>query len=281
VRLADLAPAREIHLEKLTLRHAGASQDVLHGLDLRIPAGQRLAVVGRNGAGKTTLATVLAGLRKPTEGRLFVDGVDLATVDTSSWQRRVAVLSQDFVHYPLTAYDNVGLGCPELLSDRDAVLGAAELAGATGVIAAIPGGWDSVLDPTLAGGTDLSGGQWQRIGLARALLAVAGGARVLVLDEPTSALDVRAEAALFAELITMPALRGVTVILISHRFGSVRQAERIVVLDDGRVCEDGTHSELVDAGGLYASLFSSQAELFREPCDPGGPAAVGEVALDA
>ena len=262
--LSPLAPEREVRVEQLRLRHSGADHDVLRGVDLVIPAGQRLALVGLNGAGKTTLATVLAGLRPPTGGRVLVDGVDLAAVDPSAWQRRVAVLSQDFVHYPLTAYDNVGLGAPELLEDRAAVLEAAERAGAAGIIDRIDGGWDAVLSPTLAGGIDLSGGQWQRIGLARALLAVAGGARVLVLDEPTSALDVRAEAALFRELIAMPSLQDITVILISHRFSSVRQAGRIVVLDDGVVAEDGSHAELLAHGGRYASLFTFQAALFND-----------------
>jgi len=258
------APTREVRFEGVALRHARADHDVLHDLDLVIPAGQRLAVVGLNGAGKTTLATVLAGLRRPTAGRVMVDGVDLATVDPSTWQRRVAVLSQDFVHYPLTTYDNVAFGAPELAHDREAVQRVAERAGAAQVIRDVEGGWDAVLSPTLAGGTDLSGGQWQRIGLARALFAVAGGARVLVLDEPTSALDVRAEAALFAELIAMPALQDITVLLISHRFSSVRHASRIVVLDGGVVAEDGTHEDLLAADGRYASLFTFQAALFNE-----------------
>ncbi len=268
VRLPALAPEREVRFEGVTLRHAGSDVDVLKGIDLVIPAGQRLALVGLNGAGKTTLATVLAGLRPPTSGRVLVDGIDLAAVDPSRWQRRVAVLSQDFVHYPLTAFDNVGLGAPELIEDRQAVQEAAERAGAAGIVDRIEGGWDAVLSPTLAGGIDLSGGQWQRIGLARALFAVAGGARVLVLDEPTSALDVRAEAALFRELIAMPSLRDITVVLISHRFSSVRQAGRIVVLDGGVVAEDGNHASLLAAGGRYASLFTFQAALFNdEPSD--------------
>lgn len=272
VALPPAAPQVDLRCEGLTLRHRGSDRDVLDRLDLTIPAGQRLAVVGRNGAGKTTLATVLSGLRPPTAGRLLVDGVDLAVVDVSTWQRRVAVLSQNFVRYPLTVRDNVGLGAPELIEDRAAVERAAELAGAGPVIAGIDGGWDAVLSPTLKGGTDLSGGQWQRIGLARALFAVSAGARVLILDEPTSALDVRAEAALFSELIAMPALAGVTVILISHRFSSVRQAERIVVLEDGAVIEDGDHAALVAAGGRYAELFAFQAALFHD----GDPDLVGD-----
>lgn len=264
VTLAALAPEQEVRFERVALRHAGADHDVLSDLDLVIPAGQRLALVGLNGAGKTTLATVLAGLRKPTGGRVLVDGTDLAQVDYAVWQRRVAVLSQNFVRYPLTAFDNVAVGGPELQRDRAAVLHAAELGGAAAVVEGIPGGWDTVLTPTVKDGVDLSGGQWQRIGLARALLAVAAGARMLVLDEPTSALDVRAEAALFAELIAMPALQGITVVLISHRFSSVRQAERIVFLDSGAVCEDGSHDELLALDGRYAELFRYQAALFNE-----------------
>jgi ATP-binding cassette subfamily B protein len=269
-QLSHLAPEREIRFEDVHFRHAGGEVDVLDGLDLVIPAGQRLAIVGLNGAGKTTLATLLAGLRRPTSGRLVVDGVDLDTEDYAAWQRRVAVLSQDFVHYPLTAYDNIAVGAPEIAEDREAVLRAAEEGGAAAVVAGIEGGWDAVLSPTVKGGTDLSGGQWQRIGLARALLAVAGGARVLVLDEPTSALDVRAEAALFSELIAMPSLRDITVILISHRFSSVRQSERIIFLDGGAVAEDGTHEHLLAVQGRYASLFAHQAALFLEDPDADG-----------
>jgi ATP-binding cassette subfamily B protein len=270
--LSPLAPQTEIRFDKVALRHSGSDVDVLADLDLIVPAGQRLALVGLNGAGKTTLATVLAGLRRPTRGRVLVDGVDLATVDYAVWQRRVAVLSQNFVHYPLSGYDNIAVGGPEVAQDRDAVLHAAELGGAAQVIAGIEGGWDTVLSPTVKDGVDLSGGQWQRIGLARALLAVAAGARVLVLDEPTSALDVRAEAALFAELIAMPALRDITVILISHRFSSVRQAERIVFLDAGAVAEDGSHEELLAVQGGYAELFNFQAALFNEDAEGLEPA---------
>lgn len=269
-RLAPLAPAREIRLEGVRFRHAGGEVDVLDGLDLVIPAGQRLAIVGLNGAGKTTLASLLAGLRRPSSGRILVDGIDLDTEDYAVWQRRVAVLSQGFVHYPLSAYDNVAVGAPEIAGDLKAVLQAAEDGGAAAVVARIEGGWDTVLSPTVKGGTDLSGGQWQRIGLARALLAVAGGARVLILDEPTSALDVRAETALFAELIAMPSLRDITVVLISHRFSSVRQAERIIFLDGGVVAEDGTHEELLAVDGRYASLFAHQARLFLEGEDGDG-----------
>lgn len=278
VPLPPAAPVSEIRLEGVRLRHAGAATDVLTGVDLVIPAGQRLAVVGLNGAGKTTLASVLAGLRRPTGGRVLIDGTDLEDVDHGQWQRRVAVLSQNFVHYPLTAFDNVAVGRPELADDRAAVLAAAEQAGAASVVAGIPGGWDTVLSPTVKGGTDLSGGQWQRIGLARALLAVAGGARVLILDEPTSALDVRAEAALFSELISMPALQQITVILISHRFSSVRQAERIVLLDGGAVVEDGNHESLLAAPAGYAELFQLQAALFAEAGDEGLEAGLDELA---
>jgi len=280
--LDPLSPRQEVRFDNVSFRHAGGEVDVLSDLELVIPAGQRLAIVGLNGAGKTTLATLLAGLRRPSSGRLLVDGIDLDSEDYALWQRRVAVLSQDFVHYPLTAYDNVAVGAPEIAEDREVVLRAAEEGGVAAVLAGIEGGWETVLSPTVRGGIDLSGGQWQRIGLARALLAVAGGARILVLDEPTSALDVRAEAALFAELIAMPSLRDITVVLISHRFSSVRQAERIVFLDGGAVAEDGNHGELLAMGGRYASLFTFQAALFAEGDeefrhdDPDGPAGASD-----
>jgi ATP-binding cassette subfamily B protein len=267
-------PSRAIRFEGVRFGYPGRPGPVLDGLDLEIRAGTSLAVVGENGAGKTTLVKLLARLYEPGAGRITVDGVDVRALDPARWQRQVAAIFQDFTRYQLSAYDNVAAGALHLAGDAAAVEKAARLAGAAAVVAGLPQGWQTVLSRQFPGGAELSGGEWQRIALARALLAVAGGATVLVLDEPTASLDVRAEAELydrFLELTAGPAdaagcvperSRPVTTILVSHRFSTVRRADRIVVLEGGRVVEDGTHDELVAAGGRYARLYSLQAERF-------------------
>jgi len=217
-------------------------------------------VVGVNGAGKSTLIKLLCGLHRPDHGRVLVDGGDPGADDRL--RRRVAVIFQEFVRYHLSLRDNVAMA---MLGDHrdedvDAVVPRA-LHDATGdpVLARV-GSWDRVLSGEYAGGTDLSGGQWQRVALARALASVDTGASVLVLDEPTAALDVRAEAELFDNFLEVT--RGLTTILVSHRLSSVRHADRIVVLDHGRIIEDGAHEELVAHGGSYAQMFALQAERF-------------------
>ena len=269
-RSAAGLPQRELRFEAVSFRYPGAEREVLRGLDLAIPAGQSLAIVGLNGAGKTTLVQLLAGLYAPTAGRIVVDGVPLAELDLAAWRRRLAVIFQDFARYELSARANIGFGCLPLLHRRRggdpaaeaAIERAVERAGATEVVRALPRGLDTVLSRRYRGGAELSGGQWQRIALARCLAAVEGGAGLLVLDEPTAALDVRAEAALFARFLELT--RGLTTLLISHRFSTVRHAERIVVLEEGQVVEDGTHEALLDRGARYAALFHLQAARFRE-----------------
>jgi ATP-binding cassette, subfamily B, bacterial len=253
-------PQREIRMDAVRFRYAGRDDDVYHALDLVIPARQSLAIVGANGAGKTTLVKLLARLYDPTAGRITVDGTDLRDLDARAWQRRVAAIFQDFVHYELSARDNVAFGAVDRRwtdSELDAI---AAKVGATDIIARLPRGWDTVLSRQFTDGVDLSGGQWQRIALARALCAVEAGASVLILDEPTSNLDVRAEAELFDRFLDLT--RGVTTILISHRFSSVRHADRICVLASGQIVEQGTHAELLAAGGHYARLFRLQAARF-------------------
>jgi ATP-binding cassette subfamily B protein len=260
--LAPGAPWSGIRFEDVSFRYPGTDRLVFDRLDLDIPAGQSLAIVGDNGAGKTTLVKLLARLYEPTAGRITVDGVDLRDLDADTWLERVGVIFQDFIRFELPCRDNVGFGSRRLSGDRDALVAAARKVGAEGIVDRLPRGWDTVLSRAYDGGMDLSGGQWQRIALARALLAVEGGASVLVLDEPTANLDVRAEAELFDRVLESS--RGTTTVLVSHRMSSVRRADVICVFDAGRVVERGSHDALMAHGGRYADLFALQAARFRE-----------------
>jgi ATP-binding cassette subfamily B protein len=266
-------PARTIRFESVAYRYPSGGAPVYEGLDLELTAGRSLALVGSNGAGKTTLVTLLARLREPTGGRITVDGTDLRDLNPRSWQRQVAVVNQDFGRYPLTARENIAFrdltadGLGEEF-DEAALTRAAAAAGALDFVRALPRGWDTICAPGYRDGTDLSGGQWQRIALARALYAAARGARVLVLDEPTAQLDIRAEAAFYNRFLELTS--GLTTIVISHRFATVRRADRIAVLDQGRISELGSHDELVAAGGSYAEMFAMQAARFAEAAPQGG-----------
>jgi ATP-binding cassette subfamily B protein len=267
-RLPDAAQSSEpassgasaVSLRGVRFTYPGRTAPTFDGLDLDILPGSSVAVVGANGAGKSTLIKLLCGLHRPEQGTVLVDGGDPGSDD--GLRRRVAVIFQEFVRYHLSLRDNVALA---LLGDparRDVeAIAARALHDAVGdpVLRRV-GSWDRVLSAEYDGGTDLSGGQWQRVALARALAAVDAGAGVLVLDEPTAALDVRAEAELFDNFLAVT--RGMTTILVSHRLSSVRHADRIVVLDHGRIVEDGTHEELVEHGGQYARMFALQAERF-------------------
>ncbi|MEU4446698.1 ABC transporter ATP-binding protein [Actinosynnema sp. NPDC050801] len=258
-------PAASLTFDRVGFHYPGSDRTVLDGIELDLPAGRCTAVVGVNGAGKTTLVKLLARLYEPTSGAVRADGVDIAEFDPVLWRRQVGVIFQDFVRYELTAAENIAMGAAHVPIDRAVVLRAAERAGIAEALLALPDGLDTPLSRAYPGGTDLSGGQWQRIAIARALYALEAGARVLVLDEPTAALDVRAEVAFFDRFVELT--RGVTSLLISHRFSSVRRADHIVVVDGGHVVERGTHDELFAAGGHYARLFTLQARRFAHGQD--------------
>lgn len=253
-RSAKDLPLVGIRLRDVHFRYPHSSQPVFDGLDLTIEAGTSLAIVGVNGAGKTTLAKILCRLYDPTSGAVEVDGVDLRELDVDSWRRRVAAVFQDFVRYHLSLRDNVAPNgaSEELVQAALVEAGAEDLAGLGTILAR---GYE--------GGTDLSGGQWQRVALARALAGVRLGAGLVILDEPTSQLDIRGEAEIFERILD--ATRGITTVLISHRFSTVRHANRICVLEEGRVVELGSHAELMAAKGRYHSLYSLQASRFDAP----------------
>jgi ATP-binding cassette subfamily B protein len=267
---ADVAvlPRERLRLEGLRFGYPGSGRLVLDGLELELPAGRSTAVVGVNGAGKTTLVKLLTRLYEPTAGHITADGVDIATLDPMAWRRQVSVIFQDFVRYELSAADNIALGAVHVPRDDELVREAAAQAGILDAFEHLPDGLATTLSRAYPGGVDLSGGQWQRIAIARSLYALRAGARVLVLDEPTAALDVRAEVAFFDRFVELT--RGVTSLLISHRFSSVRRADRIVVIDGGRVVEQGTHTELMAVDGHYSRLFHLQAERFAAGLDAEG-----------
>ncbi|MFI7110319.1 ABC transporter ATP-binding protein [Nonomuraea sp. NPDC050227] len=254
-----------VRFENVSFTYPGTASAVLEGLDLEIKPGELLAVVGLNGSGKSTLIKLLAGLYQPTAGRITVDGVDLASVNLTQWRARLSVVFQDFVRYHLSALDNVVLGYASARPDRERAKRAATESGFDRILADLPQGWGTPLARSRKGGTDLSGGQWQQVVLARAMYAFQGGARLLVLDEPTAHLDVKSEFEVFHRLAEHRSHAGV--VLISHRLSTVRLADRIVLLDGGRITESGTHAELMVQGGMYAKLFTTQAERFNQGFD--------------
>lgn len=251
--------ASDLVFDAVGFTYPGATEPVLTHVDLHLPAGRSLALVGLNGAGKTTLVKLLAGLYQPTAGEIRVDGTPLRQLDPVEWRSQLATVFQDFVHYQFTARENIGVGgC--FRADDDALGRAAASAGAAEVIEGLPQGWDTILSRERPGGVELSGGQWQRVALARTFLAVEMGASLLILDEPSASLDVRAEAELFDRFFDWTG--GVTSLLISHRLSTVRRAERIAVLDGGAIVETGSHNDLMAHGGRYAELFAVQASRF-------------------
>jgi ATP-binding cassette subfamily B protein len=244
--------------EGVGFRYEGAERWALRGLGFALHAGEVLALVGENGAGKTTLVKLLARLYDPDEGRILLDGRDLKDYDIDDLRANIGVIFQDFVRYHLTAAENIGVGQIDAMDDRARVERAARKGMADEVIAGLPNGYDQVIGRRFKDGVDLSGGQWQKIAIARAYMR---DAQVMILDEPTAALDARSEFEVFERFKELAG--GKTAVLISHRFSSVRMADRILVLADGKVEASGTHAQLMAQGGRYAELFELQAAGYR------------------
>lgn len=238
--------------------YPGSDDAAVDAVDLHIRPGESIALVGENGAGKTTFAKLLLGLYRPTSGTVAVDGIDLSDIDPASWRRSVGAVFQDFVRYSVSARDNIGFGWVERLDDSAALIQAAAMSGAAAFVESLPNGYDTLLGKEFEGGVDLSRGQWQALAIARLYLSEAG---ILVLDEPTSALDALAELEVYRQFLDLSEDK--TVLLISHRLGSARLADRIVFLEGGRVVEQGTHDELMTVGGPYAHLFEMQSEWYQ------------------
>lgn len=249
---------RGIRFEAVGFRYPGSEKWVVKEMNLFVPPGENLAIVGVNGAGKTTLVKLLTRLYDPTEGRILLDGTDLLAWNEGDLRQRLGVVFQDFNRYHFTLRENVGLGSIDHMENAGRVLAAVSKAGADSLVTSLGAGIETQLGRYFQGGIELSGGQWQKIALARAFMREE--ADILVLDEPSAALDAHAEDAVFRRFRTLA--EGRTTILISHRFATVRMADRIVVIEDGRVFEQGTHTELLAAGGRYANLFTAQAQAY-------------------
>jgi ATP-binding cassette subfamily B protein len=260
-------PFRTVQADNVTFRYPGRPTAALDQVNIEVNQGEVVALVGENGSGKTTLAKVIAGLYEPDSGVVRWDGVDVHALDSGQLRDQIAVIFSDFVRYALPARENIGLGRPDEEVDDQEVIRAARITDADGFLAVLPDGYATPLSRLFAGGHELSGGQWQRVALARAFYR---RAPFVILDEPTAALDPRAEHELFASL--RQTLHGRTALFISHRFSTVRTADRIYVLDQGRVVEHGNHDQLMVLGGRYAELFNLQAAAYANQQAPGASA---------
>ncbi len=248
----------EIRFENVSFAYPGAENQALTNLSFTVKAGETLAVVGRNGAGKTTLFKLICRLYDPAEGRILIDGIDIRDFEPGELRRQIGAMFQDYVDYQATAGENIGLGNLPEIANRDAVVNASKQAGSDELISHLPEGYDTALGKWFDTGVNLSGGEWQKVALARAFMRE--DARILLLDEPTSALDAQAEYDLFERLRSLT--HGRTAVYISHRFSTVRRADRIVFLEHGRLVEEGTHEELIRLNGRYARLFRMQAAAY-------------------
>src|SRR5450432_711197 len=255
------APRPIVHgfeFRKVSFRYPGTSRLVLNGLDFHLRAGERVALIGENGEGKTTLVKLMTRLYDPVEGQILLDGVDLREYDLEDLYREIGVIFQDFMRYEMTARDNIAVGRIDEINNLPLLKTAADKSMADDVIDRLPRLYEQMLGQRFEGGVDLSGGEWQKVALARAYLR---DAQVLILDEPTAALDARSEFEVFQRFAELTA--GKSALFISHRFSTVRMADRIVVLEAGRIAEDGSHEQLLDLGGRYAEMFEMQAASYR------------------
>jgi ATP-binding cassette subfamily B protein len=247
----------EIRFDHVTFAYPGAAGNALTDLSFTVEAGETIAIVGRNGAGKTTLFKLICRLYDPSDGRILIDGIDIRDTDPAQLRAQIGGMFQDYVTYQATAAENIGLGNLGDIADREAILRASRQAGSDGLIASLPQGYDTALGKWFDAGVNLSGGEWQKVALARAFMR---DARILLLDEPTSALDAQAEYELFERIHSLT--RGRTAVYISHRFSTVRRADRILFLEHGRLVEQGTHEQLMRLNGRYARLFRLQASAY-------------------
>jgi len=252
-------PMRDgIALEHVSFQYPTAESEVLHDINLIIRPGEVVALIGDNGAGKTTLAKLLCRLYDPAGGRITMDGIDFRDFDTQALRREITMIFQDYIHYPLTARENIWIGDVSLSPDDDRIRSAAQQSGADGVINRLPHGYETVLGNRYDGGVELSIGEWQKVALARAFLR---DAQLIILDEPTSAMSARVEHEVFKTFRAL--LNGRSALIISHRFSTVRMADLICVLEEGRIVESGSHEELIQLGGQYANLYEIQAQHYR------------------
>jgi ATP-binding cassette, subfamily B, bacterial len=252
-------PARGVVFHSVSFRYPGHGTDAVQDVDLELGPGEVVALVGENGSGKSTLAKLLCRLYDPSRGRITIDDVDLRDLDPVAWRRGLSAAFQDYAHYAMTAGENIWLGDIDRPAEPEGIAAAGARSGADAVVSRLPAGYDTMLGRWFQNGQELSAGEWQRVAMARAFWREA---RILVLDEPSSSLDPLAEADLTRQFRHL--LGGRSALIISHRMSTVRMADRIYVMDRGRVAERGSHAELLARDGPYARLYRAQAEHYRE-----------------